>query len=53
MARYTAFSADLLAANPEIAFVEANFTHIEGENIQANDNFSVIKNVDATVAKLR
>jgi len=53
MARLAAFAIQLKSVSMELHFIKNNFVHIEGENINADSHFSMIKQADPVVGKLK
>jgi len=53
MARYCAFAAQFKQVNIELAHIRNSLVYVEGESIHADTNFSVIKQADPVIQKLK
>ena len=53
MSRLAAFVIQLKSVNAESYFIKSNFVHLEGENINADSHFSIIKQADPVISKLK
>jgi len=53
MARFCAFAAQFKQVNKEVDYIRTGVMYVEGESIHADTNFSVIKQADPVIQKLK